>query len=78
MNRAKHECRNCVHFRSAPYQARLEGCYFEGNMKSKQKERYLDEQQLPGDHRVINRDGDCADFAAQAQPVSIWRRLLGA
>jgi len=73
-------CRDCKHFRSAPYEARLEGCYLEKNMVSKQKAAFLDEQQLPGDHRKINLRGDCPDFQARAKKPSLWRRLwaLGA
>lgn len=69
------ECRNCVHFRSAPYEARKAGCYFEKNMVSKQKAAFLDEQQLPGDHELINRNGDCPDFEARARKPSWWQRL---
>jgi hypothetical protein len=73
-------CRNCRHFRSAPYEARFEGCYLEKNMVSKQKQLCLDEQQLPGDHRKINLRGDCPDYSALERKSSLWRRLwaLGA
>ena len=72
----KVDCGNCVHFRAAPYEAKLEGCYLPDNMPSKQTARYLDEQQLPGDHEKINRDGDCADFNARWSKLSLWRRIL--
>lgn len=72
----KVDCGNCVHFRAAPYEARLEGCYLPGNMPSKQTARYLDEQQQPGDHEKINRDGDCPDFHARRSKPSLWRRIL--
>lgn len=78
MTKDRVHCQNCAHFRRAPYQARLEGCYLPDNMKVKQKESYLDEQQLPGNHKRINRDGDCADYEAKPASVSLWRRLLGA
>ena len=74
----KVHCKRCVHFRAAPYEARVDGCYLPKNMPSKQKLAYLDEQQLAGDHRAINRDGDCPDFQARVQQASLWRRLLGA
>ena len=70
------ECRNCVHFRAAPYEARMDGCYLPGNMPAKQSARYLDEQQAAGDHRKINRDGDCPDFEARVQQKSLWKRIL--
>jgi hypothetical protein len=72
---AKVDCRTCVHFRSAPYEARLEGCYLEKNMVSKQKQAFLDEQQLPGDHRKINLRGDCPDYRARGKKPSLWSRL---
>ncbi len=71
----KVHCKNCTHFRFAPYESRLEGCYFPGNMKSKQDAFYLDEQQLPGKHEEINFHGDCADYQARAKKESFWRRL---
>lgn len=74
------DCRTCVHFRSAPYETKFEGCYLEKNMVSKQKQLCLDEQQLPGDHRQINRLGDCSDHVARAAKASFWKSLwsLGA
>ena len=73
---AKVDCHACVHFRSKPYEARIEGCYLEKNMVSKQKQAFLDEQQLPGNHEKINLRGDCPDFQARARKPSLWRRLL--
>jgi len=78
MNEKRVECADCVHFRRAPYQARVDGCYFPGNMPSKQSARYLDEQQLAGDPEKINLRGDCPDFEAKPAKPSVWRRLLGA
>jgi hypothetical protein len=74
------DCRACRHFRSAPYEAKFEGCYLEKNMVSKQKQACLDEQQLPGDHRKLNLRGSCPDFAAVERRSALWRRLwaLGA
>lgn len=69
-------CKDCLHFRSAPFEAKFEGCYLEKNMPSKQKMLCLDEQQLPGDHVKINLRGDCPDFSARAKKPSLWRRLL--
>ena len=72
----KVDCRQCLHFRSAPYEAREDGCYFPGNMEAKQSATYLDEQQLAGDHEKINRRGDCTDFQARAEKLPWWRRLM--
>jgi hypothetical protein len=79
-SKGKADCRLCVHFRSAPFEARIEGCYLEKNMASKQKQAFLDEQQLPGDHEKINLRGDCPDHCARATKPSLWQRLwaLGA
>jgi len=74
-NAAKVECRNCVHFRSAPYEARIAGCYLEKNMPGRQKMACLDEQQLPGDHEKINLRGDCPDHQARPKKASLWQRL---
>jgi len=80
MTRSSVDCRTCVHFRSAPYETKFEGCYLEKNMVSKQKQACLDEQQLPGNHLQINRMGDCPDHAARPARLSFWKRLwaLGA
>lgn len=75
---AQVDCKDCIHFRRAPYQARWEGCWHPDNMKVKQKERFLLEQQLPGDHRAINRRGDCAQFEARPRQAPLWRRILRA
>ena len=72
----KVDCRRCVHFRGAPYEARLDGCYFPGNMPAKQSARYLDEQQQAGDHERINRNGDCPDHQARVVKEPWWRRIM--
>lgn len=69
-------CSNCVHFRAAPYEARLSGCYFEKNMPGRQKDAFLDEQQIPGNHEKINLRGDCPDHKPRPARESIWKRLL--
>jgi hypothetical protein len=69
------DCRDCRHFRSAPFEARLAGCYLAKNMPSKQKQACLDEQQIPGDHERINFRGDCPDFVARPRKPSMWQRL---
>jgi hypothetical protein len=69
-------CKNCRYFKQAPYQAPHTGCYHPDNMAVKQKERYLDQQQLPGDHRKLNLRGDCALFEALPERPSLLKRLL--
>jgi len=69
-------CADCRHFRKAPYQAKHEGCYHPDNMVGKQKDDYLDEQQLPGDHERINARGDCAQFEPLASQPSLLRRIF--
>lgn len=69
------DCRRCVHFRTAPYQARLTGCWLPANMVSKQDAKFLDQQQTPGNHEKINLRGDCPDFQARPVKVPLWRRL---
>jgi hypothetical protein len=41
-----------------------------------QKERFLDEQQVPGDARKINLRGDCPKFEKRAPRAGLWKRLL--
>lgn len=69
-------CEDCVHFRRAPYEAPRTGCYHPDNMKVKQKEAFLDQQQQPGDHEKINLRGDCAQFEARPVALPFWKRLL--
>ena len=73
-------CAACMHFREAPYQARLTGCHHPDHMVSKQDAAYLDQQQTPGNHEKINIRGDCAQYEQRATQPSWWQRLwsLGA
>jgi hypothetical protein len=72
----KVECKNCRHFRRAPYDAPRTGCWLPEFMVVKQKDRFLDEQQIPGDHRRINQHGDCPKYEARAARPGLWKRLL--
>jgi hypothetical protein len=45
-------------------------------MKVVQKDNFLNEQETPGDHRVINRRGDCATFEGEAPAVPFLKRIL--
>jgi hypothetical protein len=72
---AKVSCEQCLWLRVAPWQTKQTGCYHPENMPGKQKERTLDEQQIPGDARVINRRGDCPRYEAKPKPPSLWERL---
>ena len=78
MSSKKVECKNCRHFRAAPYEARVDGCYFPDNMPSKQSATYLDEQQVAGNHEKINLRRDCKDHEARPNRPSLLKRLLGA
>lgn len=78
MSENKVDCQNCTHFRAAPYEARVDGCYFPDNMPSKQSTKYLDEQQIAGNHKKINLRGDCKDYKARSVPRTFWQRLLRA
>lgn len=70
------DCNACRHFKSAPYEARIDGCFHSDHMKVSQTDGYLKEQETPGNHRVINRRGDCAQFDARAQKRSLLSRIL--
>jgi len=70
------DCNECCHFKSAPYEARIDGCFHADHMKVVQKDAYLNEQETPGDHRAINRRGDCASFEGKAEARSFLSRFL--
>jgi len=69
-------CKNCIHFREAPYQAAHTGCWHPDNMVVTQKDAYLDQQQIPGDHRKINLRGNCGQYEARPPKPSLLRRIL--
>jgi hypothetical protein len=77
MSTPKVNCRDCTHFKQAPYEAARTGCYFPDFMVVKQKDAFLKEQEVPGDHRKLNLRGDCAKVEPRAKKLSIWQRLLG-
>lgn len=74
--KAMNDCRNCAHFRAAPYEAKKDACYHPEHMGAKQSARFLDEQQVPGNHRKINARGDCETYAARRAELPWYRRLL--
>ncbi len=71
-------CNDCVHFRSAPFEAKREGCYHPKLAKAFQKQAFNDEQMAPGDHHVLNRRGDCEYFEARAKREPLWKRMISA
>ena len=71
------DCNDCVHLRSAPWQAPRTGCYSAEHMKVAQKLACLDQQQTPGDHREINRRGDCPQFETKPAKLGLVGWLLG-
>jgi hypothetical protein len=73
---SRKRCEDCVHFRSAPWEAVHTGCYLEKNMTVRQKDAFLAEQQTPGNHEKINLRGDCPDHEAKEPKPSLWRRLM--
>jgi len=70
------DCKACRHFRTAPYQARIDGCFHPDHMKVTQKDAYLSEQETPGNHRGINRRGDCEQFEARSPKRSLLSRIF--
>lgn len=73
---AKVQCKDCRHFRQAPYEAPRTGCWHRDNLVVRQKDAYLDEQQIPGNHRKINLRGDCPQFESRPARPSLLRRIL--
>ncbi len=76
MVQKKVECRDCRYFKEAPYDAPRTGCWFPDFMPQKQKDAFLKEQEIPGDHEKINLRGDCSAFSPRAPKRSFWRRML--
>lgn len=72
----KVDCHDCKWFKEAPYEAPRTGCYFPDFMPGKQKDAFLKEQELPGDHRKLNLRGDCAKFEQRAVKRGFWKKLL--
>ena len=70
------DCKDCIHFRTAPYQAPHTGCWHADNLKVSQKEAFLDQQQQPGDHRKLNLRRDCAQFEARPVRHGLLARLF--
>jgi hypothetical protein len=73
-------CEDCRHFRRLPGDTtfrRRTGCYHPELMEQKQSERFNAAQEIPGNHEIINLNGDCAKF--EAQPRRSWvKRLVSA
>lgn len=71
------DCKNCSHFRTAPYEALRTGCWHPNNMLVKQKDAYLQQQETPGNHEKINLRGNCAQFEQKRKKLSMLERFLG-
>ncbi len=74
-------CQDCRHFHSHPYGdgtpwKRKTGCYHPELMEQKQSERFLFEQQVPGDHEKLNARGDCAKFEPRPRRRPLLQRML--
>ena len=69
-------CKNCVHFREAPYSANITGCWHPDHMRVRQTDPVLDQQQIPGDHKRINLRSNCSTFEADPNRGGWFRRLL--
>jgi hypothetical protein len=69
-------CKNCRHLKTAPYQAAHTGCWHPDLMQTTQKDAWLDQQQVPGNHHQINLNGDCAEFHTLAKKATFWQRFV--
>jgi hypothetical protein len=76
MVKKKVDCQDCRYFKRAPYEASRTGCWFPDFMQAKQKDAFLQEQEVPGDHEKINLRGDCTKFEARQPKRSFWKRML--
>ncbi len=70
------DCENCTHFRTAPYEARLEGCYHPKLAGKNQKKPFNDEQMTPGNHRTLNHNHDCEKHEAKEPRLSLIQRIM--
>jgi hypothetical protein len=68
-------CKNCCHLKTAPYEAPRTGCWHPDHMQTTQKDAWLDEQQVPGNHQQINLRKDCVSFEAAPGKASLWQRF---
>ncbi len=59
-------CENCIHFKRAPYEANLTGCWHPDNMQQNYSEAFLCQQQMPGKRTD--------DIRAQAEWRFCWNR----
>ena len=72
----KVSCNNCKHFRAAPYDVPLTGCWHPDNMLVSQKDAYLDQQQQPGNHTRLNLRGKCEQYEAKPARLTFMQRLM--
>jgi len=70
------DCEDCRYLQRAPYEAPRTGCWHADFMQQRQKDAFLDEQQIPGDHEKINLRGDCPKFEPKGARLSFWKRML--
>jgi len=70
------DCEDCRYLKRAPYEVPRTGCWHPDFMQQRQKDAFLDEQQIPGDHEKINLRGDCPKWEPKAAKLSFWKRML--
>lgn len=69
-------CKDCLHFKRLPGDTtfrRRTGCYHPELMEQKQAERFNAAQEIPGNHEIINLNGDCAKFTPRRRRSLIGR-----
>jgi hypothetical protein len=72
------ECKDCKHLRLRPGDTvwkRKSGCYHPKHMVQSQSEGFLKEQEIPGDHTVINADGRCPEWEPKPPRKSLIARI---
>lgn len=73
------DCVDCLYFRERPGDTtwkRKTGCFHPDHMDQQQKDAFLKEQEVPGDHRVINAGGDCSEFELAPGKASLFKRIV--
>ena len=75
------DCKDCLHYVQRPGDTvwkRKTGCFHPEHMEQKQEDGFLREQEVPGDHRRTNADGDCATFEQRPPRLSLLARIVRA
>lgn len=75
------DCKDCRYLVERPGDTvwkRKGGCFHPDHMEQRQDDEFLREQEIPGDPRKVNADGNCPTFEALPPRLSLLGRLVRA